>query len=1302
MVRIVFSGTYKGFSHWYASDLKYPPTGYPLFDDSIYKRLLDRRDWFVLTDWSDKMGYSFQPISVGDNMGVYFHKIMLLNDWYDREGFMMASLFLAKDEWLDGETIRRSLDGLVAQYKSLVFDKAEIEIDWSFVDRKAEELDQKVERDKPWGKLPFGDTSKGSALVRGVDDSEVYAYFTYPNPLKDEFSGYEQVFLTEELLSPDMADKDGGYSIIDKETVDILNPVYSIKPSYTPDGYVLSSWVNKKKKKDLESEIAINGRFKCGEVSKPGFKSESVYIDNAVADEYDVIKVELPQLEEKTATVTLKVVDENQKPMDADDCTTKWMCDGLEAKPDIQQGWEFHFRGTQCEKEWKVIVNDKNRQYKPRTESLGCFEDRASVNRDIQLNPKEKYTIYTSVPEAYKKAVPEQKVVNEDEIDDEVKKIKEKLEKYGLVVQSIPMGNMITINAIQPVEWTIIPTHQLHGDDESERVTCSEDQLSEKVAEVKRKLDDGSILYNKRLENGTYIKNRRCVVNKGAKDFRDEDKHKYFIYVSFVENMEPEPHDIPSTPAATHNVPVQGNTDAGTIDTVGSHSKNAVKDEERKTAVPDKTKKTYYLLLDDESKGFPLFQEYVTPEEAKRPKNKNKRSFVIVGDVKDLVTYDRDKHRLVYKGELSDAPEPTKWEFAKIKNCTYHFSYNPDNPDDAPQWEANPKLDHKYKIEEECASRYYILLDDDSKRFKLFTDYVTPEDAKKAFNALKKSIEGLIRREDKQAAEAIVTCLNGGDFDRAYKILNNIKSKAGRAWRYYVLSMVDNIKNSYVIAGDKKDLVTYDKDAHRLVYEGDLEKAPKPTELEFAKRKDKLGNISYRFVYNSGEEPKWKETPSLRDKCIVQQTKERKLFYSIIIAIAVAVVVGAGLLMKRYYDENGFPNWLKWLNHDNKEVVSSDNVFSEDDLDAMENLWTEYGEDTKYVGENMFGTMHRFHNKIDSIVTNADKKANAELVKDTTYKKFQELYYKQKYYHECDTLYNNKCLALLEKEIWDNNDSLHWNQLQGSEWKRYAASQTVNDILDEYSKRSDRQPQEDVDKELVVVQTTEPDEDDKYWKRKNRKIYVSDYDSYLRECPTGKHCDSAMIMLRKLEVYYYKDNQLVKGKNLGEYRRYYGPNSQFYNHLTDEEKQKYNDRINSLSGGSNGQGSVKQTPEAVKEDKGQTKEETPPAENSNDSNLTPKTTITSWPDLWNVLNPNNIAILKQGWAEFQKYYVFNGVGSNRQTSDNLTMDLQTQAKEIVDLINSKQDVYDDRYKTAGQEGNDKTKIEKLIELLIKE
>lgn len=1295
MVRIVFSGTYKGFSHWYASDLKYPPTGYPLFDDSIYKRLLDRRDWFVLTDWSDKMGYSFQPISVGDNMGVYFHKIMLLNDWYDREGFMMASLFLAKDEWLDGETIRRSLDGLVAQYKSLVFDKAEIEIDWSFVDRKAEELDQKVERDKPWGKLPFGDTSKGSALVRGVDDSEVYAYFTYPNPLKDEFSGYEQVFLTEELLSPDMADKDGGYSIIDKETVDILNPVYSIKPSYTPDGYVLSSWINKKRKKDLESEIAINGRFNCGEVSKPGFKSESVYIDNAVADEYDVIKVELPQLEEKTATVTLKVVDENQKPMDADDCTTKWMCDGLEAKPDIQQGWEFHFRGTQCEKEWKVIVNDKNRQYKPHTESLGCFEDRASVNKDIQLNPKEKYTIYTSVPEAYKKTVPEQKVVNEDEIDDEVEKIIEKLEKYGLVVHSIPMENVITINATQPVEWTIIPTHQLHGDDESERVTCSEDKLSEKVAEVKRKLDDGSILYNKRLENGTYIKNKRCVVTKGAKDFRDEDKHKYFIYVSFVENKDPKPHDTPSTSVVTHSVPVQRNTDSGTIDSVSSHSKNAVQDEEKNPPVPDKTKKTYYLLLDDESKGFPLFQEYVTPEEAKHPKNKNKRSFVIEGDMKDLVTYDRDKHRLVYKGELSDAPEPTKWEFAKIENRTYHFIVD---PDDAPRWEANPKLDHKYKIEEKCVTRYYIRLDDDSKRFKLFTDYVTPEDAKNALNVLKESIKGL-GREDKNEAEAIVTCLNDGDFDRAYKVLYNIKSKDGRVWRYFVLSMVDKIKNSYVIAGDKKDLVTYDKDAHLLVYEGDLGKAPNPAaKWEFAKRKDRLGNISYRFVCNPDEAPQWKENPDPQVKYIVQDKKERKLFYSIIILIAVAVVVGVGLLMKRYYDENGFPNWLNWLNHNNQEVVSSDNVFSKEDLDAMENFWKKYGKDTRYVGEEMFGKMDGFHDKIDSIVTNADKKAKAALVKDTTYKKFQELYNNQKYYLECDTSYNNKCLALLEIEIWDNNDSLRWNELQDPDWKEHAASQTVGDILDVYNKRSDEQLQEDVDieevQELDVDQTTELDEDDKLWKRKNRKYCIDDYDNYLNKYPKGKHCDSAMIMLRVMEVYYYKNNQLVREKALDAYKRYYGPGSQFYNHLADTVE--YYRRFQSLSGGSGGNGSIVQPPKVVKIDEGKAMEETPPVKEE-----TPpvKTTISSWGDLWEALNPNNIASLIQGWAIFQNYYDFKGVGSNQTTRDKLTQDLQTQAQAIVSLINSKKDVYKDSYQTAGTEGNDKTKIEKLIELL---
>jgi len=100
MIKIIISGTSDGFYPRYASD--------GILDDEVSQRLLDRRRFLSRdADRLNKEGYSFQPL---EGVGILFHKLLLLYDAFGRDGFMMVSLFLPKDEMLDGKEIKDVLD----------------------------------------------------------------------------------------------------------------------------------------------------------------------------------------------------------------------------------------------------------------------------------------------------------------------------------------------------------------------------------------------------------------------------------------------------------------------------------------------------------------------------------------------------------------------------------------------------------------------------------------------------------------------------------------------------------------------------------------------------------------------------------------------------------------------------------------------------------------------------------------------------------------------------------------------------------------------------------------------------------------------------------------------------------------------------------------------------------------------------------------------------------------------------------------------------------------------------------------
>lgn len=371
MIKIIISGTSNGFSPRFASD--------GILDDSVSLSLLDRRRFFSReADRLEKDGYCFQPL---EKVGILFHKILLLYDGYGRDGFMMASLFLPKNDILTGTEIKDALDSIVKEYKARTINgMANFDLDWSFVKQKAEELNIKV-KNTDWTKLPAKNDNLCTAFIKGAED-HVADFFQYPNPLHRGCAGFGLVFLSESILDPSKASVNGdqGYKILTTEDVDIANPEYEIKliEQFPQNGSF--EGVRKITKKELSQE----GDIRIGTYSKPGYRTTEVYIKNNEKFSKDnlAIEVTLPILTQKSATIEI-IVNGTDTGEPIPDYTIKWKnASNQVLSLQKQINGKYNFSGESCDMKWFYTI-DCGKSYE-------CYSDEIFIKDGevLQITPK--------------------------------------------------------------------------------------------------------------------------------------------------------------------------------------------------------------------------------------------------------------------------------------------------------------------------------------------------------------------------------------------------------------------------------------------------------------------------------------------------------------------------------------------------------------------------------------------------------------------------------------------------------------------------------------------------------------------------------------------------------------------------------------------------------------------------------------------------------------------------------------------------------------------------------------------------
>lgn len=381
MIKIIISGTSNGFSPLYATDGK--------LDDAATQHILDRRKFLTLENRLNKEGYSFQPIS---SYGILFHKLILLSDGSGREGFMMASLFLPEGEMLDGKDIKDALDAVIREYKlHTQGGKANVNLDWSFVKKKADELNENKVKQMLWKKRPVGGDASRTALIKGADN-RVEEYFQYPNPLNSGCAGFGLVFLTESLLNPAWTSEtiEQGYTILTTDDVSIDDPEYDIVYENEQPGAELSGRRRTIKKKEL---LSSSGDLKLGTYSKPGYHDAEVVLKESEKQSKDgvTITVTLPTLRQKRVEVRLEIKDgKTDTTITESMCTTEWTKHSSRVTAVIhREGDKFVFTGTDCDENWMFTV--KSEDYEDYTDEIDI---KKSATKTVRLTPKLKWAIY--------------------------------------------------------------------------------------------------------------------------------------------------------------------------------------------------------------------------------------------------------------------------------------------------------------------------------------------------------------------------------------------------------------------------------------------------------------------------------------------------------------------------------------------------------------------------------------------------------------------------------------------------------------------------------------------------------------------------------------------------------------------------------------------------------------------------------------------------------------------------------------------------------------------------------------------
>lgn len=379
MIKIIISGTSNGFSPLYATDGK--------LDDAATQHILDRRKFLTLENRLNKEGYSFQPIS---SYGILFHKLILLSDGSGREGFMMASLFLPEGEMLDGKDIKDALDAVIREYKlHTQGGKANVNLDWSFVKKKADELNENKVKQMLWKKRPVGGDASRTALIKGADN-RVEEYFQYPNPLNSGCAGFGLVFLTESLLNPAWTSEtiEQGYTILTTDDVNIDDPEYNIVYENEQTGAVLSGRRRTIKKKEL---MSAPGDLRLGTYSKPGYHDETVILKESEKQSRDGVSVTvtLPTLRQKRVEVRLEIKDgKTYTTIPESMCTTEWTKHSSRVTAAIhREGDKFVFTGTDCDENWMFTV--KSEDYEDYTDEIDL---KKNTTKTVRLTPRPKNT----------------------------------------------------------------------------------------------------------------------------------------------------------------------------------------------------------------------------------------------------------------------------------------------------------------------------------------------------------------------------------------------------------------------------------------------------------------------------------------------------------------------------------------------------------------------------------------------------------------------------------------------------------------------------------------------------------------------------------------------------------------------------------------------------------------------------------------------------------------------------------------------------------------------------------------------
>lgn len=1086
MVRIIFSGTYSGFSTLYDSDRNYSRRG---DNDPAARHLLDRGQYLYRGNGRlYRKGYSIQPVCSEGAVGVFFHKIMLLSDFFGRgQGFMTASLFLPKDEWLDGSVIRQALDELVDNYEMLAdTGKAVIEIDWSFVDRKAEELNR-IETDRVWNTLPPDKPSQGPALLRGLEPGDVDIYFTYPNPLFGILPNFEQVFLTEEILS----DETTGYSVILKMDADPTNPDISIPRPSDYNCNVLEWKAERMKKKTLDAELKANGGQLCwGKVSKPGYRAGEVWLTNEdlkkLDDRYE-IRLSSPSLNMMEAMVTLQLMDKEQnQPISEEkigDFTFEWSCLSVTAKPEKQGVTSFHFKGEQCEnKAWTVKVSHSS--FKQSVETI-TVSDGITPTIHIVLEPKKLIVISVSViaPDSYKNMVQNEYVVYEDEKDRTIENIGEKFKKFEdeLQVDVFDMGNgMVQVEVKErprPTVWKILAvTEESVNSNVAETEYNGDDpiKLSEEVIRFKEKLEKELLWKVKLKENG-----EEDVIN---------DIKKKQVILKVVR--------MPKPPIVTPPLDPISETDQSETVTTPIHPSNGtttapdattttMSDDKTEEDKPKEKPRTFYILLDYASKDFLLF--------------KNKNSVVEDNGAKDdSVGYDGKLHCLTWKGLSSERPDPSK---LRLKECgKYRFEFANSS---TLQWSETSDGRNRFKVNKypkEESQTFYIPLDDGSRDFPLFKNYKTSVQVQEAIEDLRTQSEG-VKEDDSKLAQTIAERLDNGDTNYALKLTKSFSNEPqGKRLREIAKKAIHTKNHSYVVEGN--DSVSYDSDNHCLTWQGLSSQRPDPNGLKL--KEDTRHH--YEFVKDPEHPLQWADTPG-DHRYKLNKITDKIDIYSLlgwvrkhwwIFAIGVVVVGVVYVVVNWSNIKENLPRHAS----DPQPVA----VFGEELINNMNEIVGNYSDSTKYVGDDVFEKIETIYKQCsDSIGNNQNRLENAAakgLKTDTTgFHDFEILYKKQGDYCNYEINYKEVCEYLLKKEKWDNCDSVQWFKLQNdqdwlsthanqlklcgvterqvsTEWKEHVMVATIQKTEERFSERSKPLGEEIAANDIILAMQL----DSKKWK----------------------------------------------------------------------------------------------------------------------------------------------------------------------------------------------------------------------------